>query len=185
MKIKERHIRAESIIDHYSIGETFSDKHLKEFEQLTGVSFEWIRRVRQPRYAEARHLECCCPEWDHTGSFSWQKAIRQLSDDKYEDIIITETMREALRFYQKDWLSKQLKICTFCGSTDNPQADHKDTPFLEIQKSFIEKSGKPVLLKDETVGWKLENEQLWLEHHNKLANYQVLCRSCNASKGAK
>ena len=187
MKKKERHARAQEIIDNYSIGEEFTQKHLEEFEQFSGVSFDWIKRVpNKPNQAPARHLHCSCPEWKiRGGPFSWQQAVQRLTEDEYKKNVTNKAMRESLQFYQKDWLSRQEKVCSFCGSTEHPQADHKDVSFLAIQKSFTEQVGEPEVYYDEELGWKLKNEQSWIKYHNDIVTYQVLCRSCNASKGAR
>ena len=188
MTKKQRLERAEAIIDQYSIGQKFNDKHLKEFEELTGCFFTYIKRVpHKPGQKPARHLECTCPEWGvYDAPFSWRKAVQKLSDAQYKKWVTNQAMREAIQPDQKAWLVKQEKVCTICHSTENPQADHREIPFLKIQSSFADQFGEPeVKYDDAELRWKIKNEQQWIEFHNGAATYQVLCRSCNASKGAR
>lgn len=187
MTKKQRLEKAKAIIDQYSIGEKFNDQHLKEFEELTGAHFVYIKRVpHKPGHQPARHLECTCPEWNvYDGTFSWQRAVQKLSNAQYKKLATNQAMREAVQPYQKAWLLKQEKVCAACLSTENAQADHKDIPFIKIQSSFADQFGEPEANYEREVGWKIRNERQWIEYHNSVATYQVLCRSCNASKGAR
>lgn len=187
MTKKQRHEKAEAIIDQYSIGEKFNDQHHEEFEDLTGVAFNWIQRVpAKPGHAPARHLACSCPEWDnHVGTFSWQDAVKRFKEPQLKQLHINRAMRKAVQRDQKAWLLKQEKVCAACLSTENAQADHKDIPFIKIQSSFADQFGEPEVYYDPKLAWKIKNEQQWIEYHNSVATYQVLCRSCNASKGAR
>ena len=87
--------------------------------------------------------------------------------------------------------SATCKLCLLaCGSgTDRViHVDHATIPFNHILEQFcvrnvIELSkielGSNYLIKDGELMMK------WKSHHEEMATYQILCRSCNTAKGCK
>ena len=185
---KYKEDKAREIVYGYNIGDVFSREHTDLFSEFSGVTFDWIKRV-EPYGSfnkDAANLACKCDAWNKDGgTFSWIKAVRQTRDNNYEYSVEIETLREIIRFHMKSWRLKQEQKCSKCGSEDNPQVDHKTIPFSKLVKDFKELHGDLNCYKinpNEPL-WTTDLKEEWLSYHNTHADYQILCRSCNASKG--
>lgn len=74
--------------------------------------------------------------------------------------------------------------CTQCGHTRvNVDVDHYMTPFSEIAKSWKSPKYLEFVLIDNKTHFKDKIEAQWLEFHDNIATYRVLCKSCNSSNG--
>lgn len=74
--------------------------------------------------------------------------------------------------------------CTQCGRTRvNVDVDHYMTPFSEIAKSWETPKHLEFVLIDNRTHFKDNIEAQWLEFHDNIAKYRLLCKSCNASNG--
>ena len=86
--------------------------------------------------------------------------------------------------------------CVFCKITNLDShefhVDHNTISFSKIKNDFLEttKEKKPTLFtKDKiflnTIFIKEDEkfEKEWVEYHNKIADYQILCCVCNLKKG--
>jgi hypothetical protein len=121
---------------------------------------------------------------------SWILCIRNLygkynqSKEREKDII------SAFRFesnYGTKWdfkkqntyisNNKYIGHCQYCNKiTNNIDVDHYPTPFKRILQNFVELY--EVNLKDKKLASK------WLEYHDNIAQYRILCKSCNCSFGS-
>ena len=70
--------------------------------------------------------------------------------------------------------------CALCDSADSIAVDHMNTPFSEIYDSFfLAKSLQEYayLMRDAAV------ERQWIDFHDEIAEFRLLCRSCNSTVG--
>ena len=67
--------------------------------------------------------------------------------------------------------------------------DHRYIPFVMIAKSFIDTEPNIEITNDNKgIGWVIKDPNIlkaWQHFHEERANYQILCRSCNSTKGKK
>ena len=98
---------------------------------------------------------------------------------------------DQLKGYKKGNLGEG-NCCPGCGvslSWVNTTVDHKSTPFDTILKDWLtmeELTLPKVKLKGRGNARSLKDPlqaTSWIEYHRKRADYQLLCRSCNSSKG--
>ena len=79
--------------------------------------------------------------------------------------------------------------CARCDSTDSIAVDHMNTPFSEIYDSFfLAKSLQESELQIELVNYAYRMrdaavERQWIEFHDNIAEFRLLCRSCNSTVG--
>lgn len=177
----------QTIIDSHAMGEELSDGALKWFKWLAGRKFESIRRAVNPEYpSDPRHLrELVDGQWE---ALSWNKLItpRSLEQEIYS------VMRKAVDDQRDEFFIVAMDAghpCQSCGCGDsqaNPlQADHAGKPFSTIAAEWLSVEGQPAL-EDVDVGFRFadaDDEASWIIHHAGNTVWQVLCRSCNASKG--
>lgn len=142
----------------------------------------WIRDINNT-------LVCISYRYDKTSSPSW-------FNDKLNRAF-RNSIKEQIKNYKKKWMSEieEPYCCRICRKTiDIIQADHKDIPFSQIVKLFLDQTTRtiptgfsqeqydcsPVFMASDALF-----EKDWVEFHEKLATYQILCVSCNSSKGIK
>jgi hypothetical protein len=107
---------------------------------------------------------------------------------------LAEAMREAVQRQSLDWKRDQVPphVCVFCASDELLQVDHKDIPFKDIMRAFLETHTAPEV---STWGFNRRShaprlpegpfKRQWRAFHKSRAGFQFLCRSCNARKGAR
>ena len=81
--------------------------------------------------------------------------------------------------------------CALCGDTDSIAVDHMGTPFSEIYDSFF--LAMSLQLQESDVQIELVNytyrmrdaaiERRWIEFHDGIAEFRLLCTSCNSTLG--
>lgn len=121
-------------------------------------------------------IDVDCPEEEYKGRWSWVKSIDGYSHRKN----VFQAMRLASRkgtFGDVDKVS-----CASCGVGSLLSVDHKSTSFNEIAKRFFTKFGDPGIAHTSD-GWQLLDELSFVSFHDEIADYQVLCVSCNSKKG--
>lgn len=174
------------IIDRNKIDVPFSEEDLKEFCDACYYHVDGVVRRINPQFAmENRHLHMLIDnKWQPK---SWRKLISPLSADQE----VKRVMRNAVWKEMKDFFnSVEVKICEFCDSTENLTVDHIAPPFSYIADEFIDLFGTPEVTSPPRgeVVWVFvsdDERKNWVEFHSIFAEYQILCRSCNARKGAK
>lgn len=166
----------------HSLDEPFYAEIMPIFNMMVGRDFAAVKRVFNPSFpGDKRHLNVFDGErWE---SFGWNKAINGRDE-------LGAAMREAVRDCVEGYRDEiPLKECAACQSTKDLTVDHKDTSFKKIKEAFINQNplieladgpaGAPKIFKD------IDQEASWIAFHASQANYQLLCRSCNAKKGVK
>jgi DNA-binding transcriptional regulator YdaS (Cro superfamily) len=191
---KSRKDRVRQIIDSYEFDVPFSQEHVDELSKLTGVCLTEVQRKFNEQYpSDPRHLRVrYCgidaanddPMVDDEGltPFSWNKAIsppKALTEAK-------KVMRDAIKSDLKEFREAVDPACEACGATEDLCADHL-YPFDAIVDEFIEQHGMPELKDGPPGAGKVIADEAWHDawvlFHTERAVYQLLCRSCNASKG--
>jgi len=107
---------------------------------------------------------------------------RRVGGHKYTDGETNPILRadNTIRYGSFGQVAK--KLCASCGATDRLTVDHKSVSFSRIASKFIAEHGMPRLVNVGN-GWQLRDDRQFLEFHDALADYQVLCVSCNSKKG--
>jgi hypothetical protein len=160
------------------------DKESKE-----GVGIKNFMIVENPVDNRKKHLEIVRID-NTTTSFSWVKCSKFNSkvDSKLD---LEMALRNAVHHHTFDYRKRtkdKCRICKVSGKEVEYQVDHKKKPFSKIKQDFLKTidydlqqdiySDKKRLpqLKDS------EYKQQWIEYHNSIAKYQILCRKCNIKK---
>jgi 5-methylcytosine-specific restriction endonuclease McrA len=180
LKFKKDLVR--SMIDMHTISEPFYDEVLEVFNAVLDLNYKSIKRAINPTYPSDKRflLGFDGEKWD---SFSWNECINPRD-------LLGAAMRAAVVDDIEDFrVSAQPQCCNQCGSTNDLTVDHKDLPFKKIRENFIEQNpiidldwgppGSPRIFAD------INLEAKWIAYHSAHSNFQILCRSCNSSKGAK
>ena len=177
-KLRKAFTRA--LIDIQAVGKPFSRGDLTVFNWLVGVDAANAVKMHNPEYpSDTRHVYV-----DGT-SLSWNRAI-----DGYDDHQkLKRTLRNIIASDLRDFLDEAECECVLCGVTDDLTVDHVDPPFDDIAESFIATHG-PVHVAPKANGvgdclTDINQEAAWIAYHAAQSTYQVLCRSCNASKGKR
>lgn len=169
------------LIDSQVVGKPFSRGDMAAFRWLTGIDADSAVKTPNPEYPfDSRHV------YVDGRSLSWNRAIEGYDDHQK----LKRTMRSIIRQDLRDFLSAvEPQECSHCGAVDDLTADHADVPFDAIASDFISKYG-PIAVEHKAngVGDRFSDaglEASWIAYHAANATYQVLCRSCNASKGKR
>ena len=176
------------IIDANETYELFGKEHLEISSRLCGVNFIEIVKLPCPGYPNnTRHIEVKT-DCGIDGAFSWTKAIKGIGGrdkERYDNAMRRAVVGQLRDFFES--IDEKEKVCRHCNANTDLTVDHKTTPFSKIKIDFLSSHEVEIGELPNTVGWYLvpkENEEKWKEYHKKVADYQLLCRSCNASKGS-
>ena len=164
-------------IESYAIGESFSADDCSKISGICGYHLSRITRIRPPKGTGAC-ISVQCPEENYEGIWSWIKSIDGYCTGKN----VMQAMRAASR--KGTFAQASGACCASCGATERLTVDHKSIAFVEITKRFSQAVGDPDIVHGQE-GWTLVDEGSFIAFHDKLADYQVLCVSCNAKKGAR
>lgn len=184
--IKDKKEQMRRIIDRYRYHVEFSPEDTQRIRELTGrTDIVRVRKAINPDYpSDTRHLHIeseIVHEWQ---SFSWNKAISPLTLESK----IKKVLRDEVQ-YQIDYFKfNAVQKCNNCGSTDHITVDHKSVSFDDMATDFMRLNVCKIKHKANGVGYEMESRMVrrdWLKYHKETADYQILCRSCNASKGKK
>ena len=165
--------RVASIIDKYKDGQIFKKSDCQEVSHLCGYQFEQITKIKK------RMISVVCPSENYTGTWSWNKSIDGYSENKN----LLQAMRTASR--KGSYSKHELIVCEDCGSKSDLTVDHKTTPFSEIAQLYKMANLCMDVVNVDGYGWCLKNEREFTRFHDNIADYQTLCRSCNAAKSNK
>ena len=191
MKItkKWRTEKAREIIDRNVFDVPFPEWDLREFCDVTTMDIDSaVRRVNpQFPHTDPRHLHVLRDGlW---AAESWKKAIQQTHTPESE---AKRVMRFLVRDDMQDFKEAMQPLeCEYCGAIDDLTVDHVSPPFDVIANDFIALYGTPEVTdnpqtdKVVKVFSDADLEAGWVSFHASRAMYQILCRSCNASKGRK
>lgn len=133
---------------------------------------------------------------DTEDTFSWRKCCTQTTPST--KAMLNKAMRSTVMDHTETFKSQFERRfeCTLCQARgSNPflfHADHATMPFCKIRDTFLSEIGSypkrfckhptkycPVFRKQDE-----KFEKLWTDYHNKHAEYQILCASCNLKKGS-
>jgi 5-methylcytosine-specific restriction endonuclease McrA len=183
-KVNRKKIMGE-FLDSIPLNQDFSDKEVAIVNAITGWNYKaYQKRLTPPPNASTRNI------WvkDTKDFKSWNKAIDAKPIDAKRRQDVAQACRAAIVPLLND-IRQFATECEYCGNTDNLQVDHKTTPFSSMFEEWFEQNPNV----DTGTGLKQIGHNLikpeefdsWIEYHDARADYQILCRSCNASKGKK
>jgi 5-methylcytosine-specific restriction endonuclease McrA len=189
--------RAREIIDCYAIDQPFEHCHVDEIADLSGTLLRALYRKRNPLYPkDPRHVHALAYDWLEPEQWSWRGAIQIAHARNPEEARaarerqkILLALRYAVKPDMEDFRDSQLPYeCAVCGSIADLSTDHKKPPFSLIAGEFLK--DRPVIDLRDVQGHSgvisdVDIEADWIAFHAARAVYQLLCRSCNSSKGAK
>lgn len=123
-------------------------------------------------------------------SFSYMACLGKKFDD------LATAMRSAISPYTVNFKRTSELKCCLCDITEessNFHVDHKSISFSEIKKQFLEKNILDVptsFVKDSLLITSFSKSDYqfassWISFHNNLADYQMLCSTCNVLKSNK
>ena len=120
---------------------------------------------------------------------SWLSCISGKSYTNLDDLI--PLLRDAINDQMITYRDSALRACIACHDTKFMSVDHI-VPFSKLVNDFLLIEVKVPSTFDDVLGqgYKFKPEdskfvEAWIAYHKKEATYQILCRSCNSSKGAK
>lgn len=177
MSKKDRMNEARSVINRYAINDVFSTRDTERFGLLCGYTFEKVMRV-VPLKGTGASVRVICQEEQYEGPWSWVKSIGGYDQRKN----LTQAMRQALR--SRTFAEVVKTRCVQCGTHKRLSVDHKSIPFVAIKEKFVSGFGEPEI-ENIGEGWQLVDPGEFTRFHDAVADYQVLCVSCNAKKGAR
>ena len=181
-KAREQTVR--EIIDRNILDVPFSTEdtaHLADACQhdIAGA----VRRVNPQFPSDTRHLHML--EDGVWAAKSWRKLIYPINKEQQAKRVMRHCIIHDLMDYMD---AADDKRCANCESLDDLTVDHVAPPFDDIANEFILFYGIPETV-DPPVGQvvnvfaDINMEASWIAYHAANACYQILCRSCNASKG--
>jgi len=187
---KAKKARCQALIDRVPFGGMFSAAELAEFKEIIALEVLAARHMYNPTYAsDKRYVQVQYPDgsWD---GISWRNCIEGVKHKtELHKVLRTEIEPDIADFR----CAVDIRVCPNpngnprCNGADHLQVDHVGRSFYAIASEFIAlfepietAKGPPGgvdTIKDRDVAAK------WIEFHASHAVYQILCRSCNASKG--
>lgn len=188
---------ARQIIDRYQIGQPFSEPDLQALSELTDTELRYVVRRRNPAYPnDKRHIHIIGYDWSEPREWSWNKAITFAHARDPEDARAAREHQQrmcALRLAVKPDMDDfraacEPRECGVCGDIDDLTTDHVKPPFITIARAFLELHPVIELRSVPGSGYAIADPDLeaeWIAFHASRAVYQLLCRSCNSSKGAR
>jgi 5-methylcytosine-specific restriction endonuclease McrA len=182
---KDRIDNARKIIDRNAVFVSFSAEDVEEFSVVCNTKIEAIEKRPNPKFPrDTRHLymKIGGKDWE---AVSWKKLIEGWD----EKTAVKKVMRDAISSNIWEFKRNSELLCVRCGSAEYPSVDHVNPPFDRIAEDFIKENGLPKIddAKD-GVGNVFADDDVkdaWIIFHAGRANYQILCRSCNSSKGKR
>ena len=185
------------LIDRFSTGEVWSDEARERLSAITNTDLKYVVKKENPEFpSDNRHIHVVAYDWTAPAQWSWRKAIDAAYAKDLEKYQLEKqfqkniaALRVAVRGHMRafrDQSAEQICANGNCRVPYDITVDHVGEPFISIASDFLksrdiklyQKDGIGDVMADATV------EAEWVEFHGKRAAYQLLCRSCNSSKGA-
>jgi hypothetical protein len=177
-----------NLLDTIKVGKWFNEEEVYLFNNLTGYTYKKYKLVLHPEPHKQHSLVRNVYVDDVKEMRSWHKQIDDYDQKKKLEVNQLQAMRHSIEnvlFEER----KKYSECCICGSKKNITCDHKTIPFIDIAKSFLHyyPEWETYTPEGKFGHYFIDNEleQLFLQIHNEVADYQALCRSCNSSKGSK
>jgi 5-methylcytosine-specific restriction endonuclease McrA len=185
-KIERKNLIRE-LIAKQQLDVLFSEEDLAELNRLTGWTAVAAKRIFNKRFPNDTKCIAILNYGADFEAWSWVKAVDGYNFSKN----VTHALREAIKDQLFDYAVLAESVCIRCGATKNLSVDHKTKSFTKIASEFrilFPRLNYEISNKHDGGGWVLNNssvEAAWQEYHQKHADYQILCRSCNSAKGAR
>jgi hypothetical protein len=185
MKKTERKTLVRNLLDRQPLDTLFPDQDLATLNSLTGWEAAAAKRV----FNKTHPSDTRCVAISNGGDFevwSWVKAIDGYRYSKN----VTRAMRHAIQAQMMEYMDSAVPICVGCGTGSFLSVDHKTKSFTKLAANFRNDFAKldyELANDNDGSGWRLKHQRTgdaWNEYHKSLADYQILCRSCNSAKGA-
>jgi 5-methylcytosine-specific restriction endonuclease McrA len=186
MTKKQRLNTVRQIIDRNKIEIPFCDDDLALFNEMCGSAFEAARRMVNPSWLDTRHIHVLVNgQWQE---FSWVKAINGRPKRPLH-VVLRKSIMGRMQKYRKKHRASPCAACWASGDDIEMTVDHVNPTFSEIAEAFIAQE-KQIDIIDGPAGYGKKvadpaQEARWLQFHDERAVYQLLCRSCNSSKGQR
>ena len=186
LTIKLRREMMREIIDSQPFNVDFPPELLDVVNALLHTDLIRIQRRKNPEWPnDQRHIwatPVCDP--DYFGAWGWNDSISPKPELRTIKLAMRKVIQPDLKAF-RDVVATQ---CEQCGTTDDLTTDHV-LPFDYLAQSFLNKYGWPKIKDGKPgEGKVLADPQVieqWVAFHTTNALYQILCRSCNSSKGTK
>ena len=191
------------ILKTYPIGELFNHPTISavlEFHPEKDTSELEYCVMRLGEIYRTPTLFYKCPGYEET-SISWITCIENLFE-KFNSARnhirdVTQAMRIAIteqtRTFRTANTEDGCSLCKLCNMLCGPgtekvlHVDHHIIPFKFILEQFCKESALDLTTVEVVDSLLADTElrQRWETHHAELATYQILCKSCNLTKGCK
>lgn len=133
---------------------------------------------------------------DGTGdSTSYRRCIERLYGSKRKAKPTLEAMRNTVRGSTKfrtfvsENTFENAGICSLCKKTTKQyHVDHKDIPFKEISEMYLALFEKEIHVHKVGTTYDFTDDNIkqeWVTFHDNIVKYDILCKRCNLSKGAR
>jgi hypothetical protein len=184
---------------------------LKNHESYERKKAEGTIKNLKSVYFDSKNMMICT--WDDgtvTHGVSWNKCLGRKKgtvNNKFNSAMRMAVYKDqTLQFKKNEWENNKCLMCNICEIKTEEEdeafselwhVDHHPMQFDDIQKEFLKITSHkiPTEFKDYGDGSRLkhckvfknENDPFvidWIKFHKKKARYQILCRSCNCSKGS-
>lgn len=180
---KRRLELAREIIDRNTMFVPFSKEDLAEFSAVCGTEIHYAEKRRNPEFKkDTRHVYMMIEGRD-LEAVSWKKLIVGTS----KEIDAKKAMRRTIALDMNRFKRDKELVCEVCKSIEYPTVDHIEPSFDWIAQEFIRTHGLPEIgAMPDRSGNHIVNRDVkwqWINFHKMHAKYQILCRSCNSSKG--
>jgi len=174
------------IIDSYKPYELFKEIDVAEINKITGWNFVGYKKVTNIKYPLDHRCVAHTSDGVTWEIWSWNKAIT----GNLNSLNLSQAMRLAVSYQVQIFRAISLnQTCAICGCSGKLHVDHKSKPFSLIKNEFIEKHPHIVhSIESRGHGWRIAWPELlvaWQTFHERNADYQMLCASCNLRKGTK
>ena len=160
-----------------------------------------VVRIKQPYNDRSLFLKSHNNEAEDSISYviCIQSLFEKFDHKKQELLHITEAFRNAIHNDYKtaflyantrEFNGSRYGECSRCKQDVKAEVDHYETPFKSILDSFC--SAQNIIIAETKVVWPentvaIEDTTIknnWIEHHDGIVQYRILCRSCNGSMGS-
>jgi len=182
--IKARKEELRALIDEQEFDVPFNGEDVQRMNALTGWFFPMYKRIYNPHYPNDTRCVAHSDNGEQWVVWSWNKAVSKRND-------LHEALRKSVRQQIAAYSAIAENECAKCGSQEFLTIDHKSIPFSHLVAHLTRMfPGLYDALANaaDGSGWYIKDKELewvWQDLHKNNADYQVLCRSCNASKGAR
>ena len=196
MSIVMASFEEEDIINNECLNELIKYHPTKQIENV-----EWLKMKRPPNNFRTLSLHYKNSITGEVDNISWHMCITNLygrwNSSKAHIADVKKAFRHdsyngTTRVFRRNNTTNGTGICDDCKiTTPDIEVDHYPLPFKEIIKTFRKDN---VISLSQVQCTELHNTSLiltdrslsnrWVEYHDSVATYRLLCRSCNRKNGS-